>query len=131
MLMVPLDLLLLAITITGKDQFSVKWHFYLKPFHLKLKATSPFIYRINTLDPIWKILVIASHGRYGQQSMQPELGQIINTGSDFLYLIQFCSSTESPDHIVQNQPRSSLVLADCVRWNSGSKPMCNNHWAHL
>ena len=33
------------------------------------------------------------------------------------------SSTESPDHIVQNQPRSSLVLADCVRFGpNGSSP---------
>ena len=34
-----------------------------------------------------------------------------------------CSSTDDPDHIVQNQPRSVLVLADCVRfWPNGSGP---------
>ena len=35
----------------------------------------------------------------------------------------FHSSTDVPDNIVQNQPRSSLVLADCVRFGpNGSSP---------
>ena len=35
----------------------------------------------------------------------------------------FRSSTGVPDNTVQNQPRSSLVLADCVRfWPNGSSP---------
>ena len=35
----------------------------------------------------------------------------------------FCSSTDVPDNIVQNQPGSDLVLADCVRfWPNGSSP---------
>ena len=35
----------------------------------------------------------------------------------------FCSSTDIPDNIVQTQPRSNLVLADCVRfWPNGSGP---------
>ena len=35
----------------------------------------------------------------------------------------FRSSTDVPDNIVQNQPRSSLVLADCVGvWPNGSGP---------
>ena len=29
---------------------------------------------------------------------------------------RFCSSTDVPDNIVQNQPGSDLVLADCVRF---------------
>ena len=29
---------------------------------------------------------------------------------------KFCSSTDVPDNIVQNQPGSDLVLADCVRF---------------
>ena len=34
---------------------------------------------------------------------------------------RFPSSTDVPDNIVQNQPRSDLVLADCVRfWPNGS-----------
>ena len=33
------------------------------------------------------------------------------------------SSTDGPDHTVQNRPGSSLVLADCVRcWPNGSSP---------
>ena len=40
------------------------------------------------------------------------------------------SSTDSPDHIVQNQHRSDWVLADCQvlaqQIQSGSKPLCKN-----
>ena len=42
------------------------------------------------------------------------------------------SSTDSPDHIVQNQPRSNLVLAVSGFGQmdmSGSKPVCKNPWA--
>ena len=36
---------------------------------------------------------------------------------------RFRSSTDVPDNIVQNQPGSDLVLADCVRfWQNGSGP---------
>ena len=36
---------------------------------------------------------------------------------------RFRSSTDIPNNIVQNQPRSDLVLADCVRfWPNGSGP---------
>ena len=36
---------------------------------------------------------------------------------------QLRSSTDVPDHIVQNQPGSDLVLADCVTfWPNGSGP---------
>ena len=36
---------------------------------------------------------------------------------------RFRSSTDVPDNIVQNQPGSDLVLADCVRfWPNGSGP---------
>ena len=36
---------------------------------------------------------------------------------------RFGSSTDVPDNIVQNQPGSDLVLADCVRfWPNGSGP---------
>ena len=45
------------------------------------------------------------------------------------------SSTGNPDHIVQNQPSSSLVLVDCQvlakQIRSGSKPVCKNHLAHF
>ena len=42
---------------------------------------------------------------------------------------RFRSSTDVPDNILQNQPGSDLVLADCVRVlakriRSGSKPVC-------
>ena len=50
---------------------------------------------------------MVSHGRYGQQCMQAESGQIINTGSDCLHLIQFS---------VENMPGSNFVLADCIRF---------------
>ena len=48
---------------------------------------------------------------------------------------QVRSSTGNPDHIVQNQPSSSLVLVDCQvlpkqLW-AGSKPVCKNHLAHF
>ena len=37
---------------------------------------------------------------------------------------RLCSSTDSPDHTVQNQPRSNLVLADCVRvWPNVKHPV--------
>ena len=36
---------------------------------------------------------------------------------------RFRSSTDIPDYIIQNQPGSDLVLADCVRfWPNGSGP---------
>ena len=36
---------------------------------------------------------------------------------------QLQSSTDVPDHIVQNQPGSDLVLSDCARfWPNGSGP---------
>ena len=40
------------------------------------------------------------------------------------------SSTDGPDHIVQNQPGSDLILADCVRlWPNGSGPAdCVRLW---
>ena len=39
------------------------------------------------------------------------------------YQTRFHSSTDVPDNIVQNQPGSYLVLADCVRfWPNGSGP---------
>ena len=42
---------------------------------------------------------------------------------------RFRSSTEDPDNIVQNQPGSDLVLADCVRfWPSRSGPEASR-WA--
>ena len=41
------------------------------------------------------------------------------------------SSTDGPDHFVQNQPGSDLILADCQvlakRIRSGSKPVGRNH----
>ena len=41
----------------------------------------------------------------------------------YQFLTWFCSSTDIPDNIVQNQPWSNLVLADCVRfWPDGSVP---------
>ena len=39
------------------------------------------------------------------------------------FLNRFHSPTDDPDNTVQNQPGSSLVLADCVRfWPNGSGP---------
>ena len=39
------------------------------------------------------------------------------------FWMRFRSSTDDPDNIVQNQPGSDLVLADCVRfWPDGSGP---------
>ena len=36
---------------------------------------------------------------------------------------RFCSSRDIPDNVVQNQPGSNLVLADCVRfWPNRSSP---------
>ena len=43
--------------------------------------------------------------------------------SHFDFETRFHSSTDVPDNIVQNQPGSDLVLADCVRfWPNGSGP---------
>ena len=49
---------------------------------------------------------------------------------------RFHSSRDVPDHTVQNQPWSDLVLADCVRFlaqriRSGTKPVCKNHPARF
>ena len=42
---------------------------------------------------------------------------------DSHFQTRFRSSTDIPDNIVPNQPRSDLVLADCVRfWPNGSGP---------
>ena len=39
---------------------------------------------------------------------------------------RFCSSTDILSNIVQNQPGSDIVLADCVRfWPNGSGPEAN------
>ena len=47
----------------------------------------------------------------------PVLGRTQPTHYQFLHFqIQFHSSTAVPDNIVQNQPGSDLVLADCVRF---------------
>ena len=45
---------------------------------------------------------------------------------------RFRSSADVPDNILQNQPGSDFVLADCVRFwakriRSGSKPVSKNH----
>ena len=54
-------------------------------------------------------------------SVLPELGQVVYAGSDFSHLIQFCSSREGLDHIVQNQLGSNVD--DPVRiWLNGSGP---------
>lgn len=39
--------------------------------------------------------------------MQPESGQIVYAGSNFLHLIRLHSSKEGPRHIVQNRPGSN------------------------
>ena len=49
---------------------------------------------------------------------------------------RFRSFTDVPDNIVQDQPGSDIVLADCVRfWPNGSgpeaKPVCRNHPARF
>ena len=41
-------------------------------------------------------------------SVLPELGRVVYAGSDFPHPIQFHSSKEGLDHIVQNQHRSKL-----------------------
>ena len=38
----------------------------------------------------------------------PQAGWIVYARSDFLHLIQYCSSEEGLDHVVQNWPRSDL-----------------------
>ena len=62
-------------------------------------------------------------------SMQPESGQIVYTRSEFLHLIQFCSSYKGPDHTVQNPACNwsgwcGQILAQWIR--SGSKPVSKN-----
>ena len=48
---------------------------------------------------------------------------------------RLCSSTDVPNHIVQNRPGSDLVLTDCVRlWQmdlSREKTVCKNHQVHF
>ena len=61
-------------------------------------------------------------------SVQESLGQVLaecnqpaTTVPVSQYQTQLCSSTDDPDHIVQNKPGSSLVPAGCVRsWPNGS-----------
>ena len=54
-------------------------------------------------------------------SVLPELGRVVYAGSDFPHPIQFHSSKEGLDHIVQNQLRSDVD--DPVRiWLNGSGP---------
>ena len=84
---------------------------------------------------------------------------LCKTSPDLIWFWLIASGFGQMDHIVQNQPRSDLVLADCVRFwpngsycakpaqiwfgsgwlrqvlakwiRSGSKPMCKNHPAHF
>ena len=82
------------------------------------------------LDQIWmawsgfgQMHLVRKHA-----SVQESLGQILvechqpaTTIPVSQYQTQLCSSTDDPDHIVQNQPGSSLVLANCVRsWPNGT-----------
>ena len=64
--------------------------------------------------------------------MQESLGPV----SDRTQPARYRSSTDVPGNIVQNQPGSDLVLADCVTFcpnGSGpeAKPMCKNHLARF
>ena len=61
-------------------------------------------------------------------SMQPESGWIVYAGWDFLHPIQFCSSKEGLDYIMQNWPRSNLD--GLVRFQPNTS-VCKNHWAQL
>ena len=64
--------------------------------------------------------------------MQESFGPV----SDRTQPARYRSSTDVPGNIVQNQPGSDLVLADCVTFcpnGSGpeAKPMCKNHLARF
>ena len=56
---------------------------------------------------------------------QPALYQSVSH-----FQTRFRSSTDVPDNIMQNQPGSDLVLADCVRfWPNGSGPEASRRCA--
>ena len=69
-----------------------------------------------------------THLVWKEAGVQESLGPV--SGRDatgplpvFHFQTGFRSSTDVPDNIVQNQPESDLVLADCVRfWPNGSGP---------
>ena len=53
-----------------------------------------------------------------QESLFPVLTKLNQPTTSFPLseLVAFCHRVDSLDHIVQNQPGSDLVLADCVRF---------------
>ena len=79
--------------------------------------------------PIWMAWSGFGQTLVVSDRMQPAHYQFRN------FQTQLCSSTQIPDHVVQNWPRSDLVLADyqvlakCIR--SRSKPVCKNHPARF
>ena len=76
-------------------------------------------------DPIWMV-----RSGFGQthlvwkQAVQESPGPVSDRTQPVSHFqTRFRFSTEVPDNIMQNQPGSDLVLADCVRfWPSGSSP---------
>ena len=89
--------------------------------HILLEATVPFPIQFCS-----RCTGIIRHGFWQDATGPLPVSQ---------FLTQFHSSTDAPDNIVQNQPRSYLVLADCVRfWLNRSSPeasQCANRFQHV
>ena len=82
-------------------------------------------------DPIWMVKsgFGQTHLVWKQAGVQESSGPVSGRTQPARYQLptfiqtRFRSSTDVPDNIVQNQPGSDLVLADCVRfWPNGSGP---------
>ena len=100
---------------------SVSALFFLKKTWIMLCKADPYL--------IWMAWSGFGQTHVVSDRMQLAHYQFIN------FQTQLCSSTQVPDHVGQNWPRSSLVLADyqvlakCI-W-SRSKPVGKNHLARF
>ena len=90
------------------------------------KKAQIILHKTN-LDLIWMVWsgfgqthLVRKHAGV-QESLGLASGRTQPACYQFPTLTRLHSSTDIPDNIVQNQPRSDLVLADCVRfWPNGS-----------
>ena len=74
------------------------------PLHLIKPQHIPSKHARSHAEIFWLWLIMAI-----TTSVQPELGRVVYTGTNFPHLFWFSSSKEGPDHAMQNWLRSDLV----------------------
>ena len=114
-------------TISSQKAFTEAWIILCIYRYICAEEKKPSKHAGSDSEELWLWPVMAVLA-----SMQPELGRTVYPGSNFPLTVQFHSSKEGLDCIVQIQPRSDLdglgrVFPKLI-W-SRSKPVCKNHWA--